>query len=50
MTWCTICGYAPNDDQKVRKHILAEHYDYLLAQCKGDKNLLREWVSNGMAK
>lgn len=41
VTWCTICGYDPNDEKKVRQHILAKHYDYLLGQCKGDKELLK---------
>jgi hypothetical protein len=56
MNGCTICGYGmmfhdpkrvpdPSQSERIKKHILAEHYEYLLLQCRGDKKLLRKWVA-----
>ena len=42
--WCIICGDVFISIREARKHYLAEHYDYVLAQCKGDKELLKKWV------
>lgn len=44
MTYCTLCGFDPNNELEVRKHIVSEHYDYLLGQCKGNKELLKKWA------
>ena len=29
-----------------KKHDLGHHYDYVLAQCHGDKYTLRQWVQD----
>jgi len=42
MNYCNYCGKTHELSKK--EHILAEHYDYLLAQCKDDKTLLKQWV------
>ena len=40
--WCIICGKVFDTIKEARQHDLAEHYDYVLAQCKGNKELLRK--------
>ena len=42
--FCSNCGLVCKSETAVRKHILEEHYNYLLAQCRGNKELLRNWV------
>lgn len=41
---CGICGIAVATLLRLKQHQLAEHYDYVLEQCNGDKELLRQWV------
>lgn len=40
--FCINCGRVFDNVTDARKHDLAEHYDYVLAQCNGDKELLRK--------
>lgn len=42
---CIHCGIPFSTIRECRKHLLAEHYDYCLAQCYGDKELLKEWAN-----
>lgn len=43
---CPICGKILNYGER-KKHDLAHHYDYVLAQCSGNRQLLKEWVKDG---
>ena len=43
--WCPICKKILNDGER-RKHDLAYHYDYILSQCRGNRQLLKEWVKH----
>ena len=42
---CPICGKRLKDKER-KKHDLGHHYDYVLAQCNGDHQHLKEWVKN----
>lgn len=42
--FCILCGHVSETIIDGRKHDLAEHYDYVLAQCNGDKQLLKDWA------
>ena len=43
--FCIHCGITFTTVREARKHDLAEHYDYCLEQCNGDKELLKEWAN-----
>ena len=43
--FCIHYGITFTTIRDARKHDLAEHYDYALMQCNGDKKLLKEWVN-----
>ncbi len=45
--FCIICDsdHVFNSITEARQHMLAEHYEYCLAQCYGDKKLLIEWAN-----
>jgi len=42
---CTNCGVYFDTRREYRKHALAFHYDYVLAQCRGNHELLKQWAS-----
>jgi len=42
---CPLCGGKFDTFVDRKKHDLAFHYSYVLAQCKGDRKLLRWWAS-----
>ncbi|MBT4326961.1 MAG: hypothetical protein HOD60_08660 [Candidatus Nitrosopelagicus sp.] len=42
---CMICGRFVGSFNQRRKHDLAYHYDYVLAQCGGNHEALRKWAS-----
>lgn len=46
MSYCILCGHISENVIEARKHDLAEHYEYVLNQCYGDKQLLMEWASS----
>ena len=43
-SYCIHCGQFFKTVIDCRKHILGKHYEYALAQHRGDKKLLLEWV------
>ena len=43
---CPICGEVFYSIIDRKKHDLGHHYDYVLAQCHGDKYTLRQWVQD----
>jgi hypothetical protein len=43
---CGICGKILRTAQDRKKHDLAHHYDYVLAQCSGDVKILKEWAKH----
>ena len=45
-SWCIHCGIIFDSVIDGRKHDLAEHYDYVLAQCNNDLNLLKDWANS----
>ena len=42
---CLFCGVYFDTIRESRKHNLAFHYDYVLAQCWGNHELLKQWAS-----
>lgn len=42
--FCIHCGTTYTTIRETRKHLLAEHYAYCLAQCNGDKEQLKKWA------
>ncbi len=43
---CGWCGKSLNSIRDRKKHDLAYHYDYVLAQCSGDVKTLKRWAKN----
>ena len=42
--YCALCGIFFDDIIDARKHRIEQHYDYALAQCDGDKQLLLDSI------
>jgi len=42
--YCGWCGIFFDDIIAVRKHHVESHYDYVLAQCRGNKQLLLDSI------
>lgn len=43
---CYNCGKILRTAQDRKKHDLAFHYDYVLAQCNGNRDILKEWAKH----
>ncbi len=44
--WCSVCGNVFESITNTKKHMISKHYDYVLAQCNGDKKLMIKFVEN----
>ncbi len=42
---CPICGKTLNGEGR-KKHDLGYHYDYVLAQCGRNREVLKRWAKN----
>lgn len=43
---CLNCGKILRAVQERKKHDLAFHYDYVLTQCNGNREILKEWAKH----
>jgi len=43
---CGWCGKILSSVRDRKKHDLANHYGYVLAQCSGDVKTLKEWAKH----
>lgn len=41
---CIVCEKTFENTRKTKEHLLAEHYDFCLSQCNGDKEFLKMWI------
>lgn len=42
--WCGWCGIVFDNVINARKHSVEQHYDYVLAQCGGNKQRLLDFI------
>jgi hypothetical protein len=45
-TYCVWCGIFFDSIVETRKHHFAEHYEYCLAQCSNDMEIVQDWMNS----